>query len=177
MPLVFRNAEGDACISMTAERLRAHDAITEGFIFDTTPFSGEKRIRGAYPQMNSDRFCSDLSTNITSEVFVELPQEMFTIYQSCMTVPNKFFVLQTDDNLLIVYFGENYKVSVKTRVPHDDELEDPTDKELQRLALDYFIYELTAQGFNEKHELQTSLYFVLDYISFRLSEIARRRKA
>ena len=104
-----------------------------------------------------------------------MPQEMQLFYRSGMTVLDKFYVLQTGENLLIVYFGKNYKVTVKTKVPRDDQLEDPTDREEQRMALDYMIYELAAQGFQAEHELKTSLYFVLDYISDRLSQLAKAR--
>lgn len=154
---------------------RAQCKIAEEFIFDTTPYSSNQTINGAFPQMNSDRFCADLSSNITAEVFIEMLQEMLIMYQSGMTIPKKFYVLHTDDNLLIVYFGKNYKVTVKTKVPKDNQLEDPTDKEQQRMALDYMIYELTAQGFQAEHELKTSLYFVLDYISYRLAALTKAR--
>lgn len=175
MPLVYRNAEGEVCVEMSEAMYRAQCKIAENFIFDTTPYSGKLMINGAFPQMNSDRFCTDLSSNITAEVFIEMPQEMRLLYQSGMIVPDKFYVLQTGEDLLIVYFGKNYKVTVKTKVPKNDQLENPTDREQQRMALDYMIYELTAQGFQAEHELKTSLYFVLDYISDRLSQLAKAR--
>lgn len=175
-PLVYRNEKGEVCIPMTPEMLRAHEEIRKGFIFDSTPFTGTKKIRGAFPQMNSDRFCTDLSTNITAEVFIELPQEMTLLIQSGITVPEKYYVLHTDDDLLIVYFGRNYKVTVKTKVPKDDALENPTDEEMQRFAMDYYMHELCAQGFTAVHELQTSLFMVLRDVACRLSELAKSRR-
>lgn len=176
MPLVYRNAEGEVCVEMSETMYRAQCKIAENFIFDTTPYAGKKTINGAFPQMNSDRFCTDLSSNITAEVFIEMPQEMLLLYQSGMVIPDKFYVLQNEDDLLIVYFGKGYKVTGKTKVPKDSQMQDPTDKDQQRMCLDYMMYELTAQGFQAQHELRSSLFFVLDYVSYRLSVLAKQRK-
>lgn len=170
--IVHKNEKGELCITMTEAQYRNQLTIERNCIFDTTPFTGQKFVRGYYPsKMTLDEFYANQSQDLSSKVTI--PTTVRCMSATTALLPETFYICQIEEELIVTMFGDYWKIEFSTNIPKDAQLENPEDVKQQALAMEFSISQLTSQGIKMRNELQSYLSSILEIIGTRLANQKR----